>query len=122
MDIFNKQKVKDLEKQIFQLKMKEAMLPISEHIFNHKQPEPQKVFKISDIEKLQYELNFPRKYNIGDIYKKVYKCVNVIVNTDTSIETATHNGCMISREKINSRTYYFENGNEKLGILEMLKV
>ena len=108
MDIFNKQKVKDLEKQIFQLKMKEAIVPT-------------KVFKVSDVRKLKYELNFPRKYNIGDIYKKVYKCVNVVVNTATNIDTVIYNGCVTSSEVIIGRTYIFRKDNERLEIFETVK-
>ena len=115
MDIFNKQKVKDLENQIKLLKMPKIFCT------PYKQPEPPKVFKVSDVRKLKYELNFPRKYNIGDIYKKVYKCVNVVVNTATNIDTVIYNGCVTSSEVIIGRTYIFRKDNERLEIFETVK-
>ena len=90
-------------------------------LFNYTQPEPPKVFKVSDVEKLQYELNFPRKYNIGDVYKKVYKCVNVVVNTRTDIEDINLHFGMVSREQITGRTYIFKKDNERLEIFEAVK-
>jgi hypothetical protein len=129
MDIFNRKKVDELSEQNYALKFEIDLLKKQNHLnsvmptlnkLEHIIIQSKTIPQICKLDKIQYELDYPRKHNLGSIYKKVFKCNNIKVITELKEITLTC-GAKVKKEVITGRTYYFINGNENINIFEPFK-
>ncbi len=125
MDLFNRKKVKELENKVSELTsklvtdnfikqtkiMKEGLDKQREMLF--KEANSTHEFPVNDFEKMQYEIDYPRKYNIGD--KTKYGTVTgVEITIDKKFDYRTQKCIAGVRTYINhsisGRVYKFEKG------------
>ncbi len=136
MDIFNKKRIKSLEDKIHELRgcieeknsqILSLINPVKQKedfqkthgIIDHRIPKHTE-FKVSETEKIKYEIDFPRIYNLGKKYDYGI-CINVEVLTEKDWCHDTIGFDTSSTEKIIGRKYIFKNDKITSELIEALK-